>query len=256
MSNEKSMPKLLQLAATYNNQGVTFLNRGLTRHAISCFNKGLQTCRPLVKGFEQKSGLSHRLLGSRSVTLDAILQAAGSERASKHPSEEQTPAKHYIHEQPIVLPSNILQHRLLDTVTILPAILLFNQALTHHLEGMKNSKNHIRWFKVSLKLYEVAFSHIVQEDLWDSSICYLVACLNNMGSIHYRLRQTESGKKCFQQLMSMLKFLVDSEEPETAMKLLHINLVGIVSHPLAVLLPKEATLGPAADARESTGLAG
>jgi hypothetical protein len=184
-----------------------------------------------------------------------MLQAAGSESMSKHPSEEQTAPKHYIHEQPIVLPSNILQHRLLDTVTILPAILLFNQTLTHHLEGMKNSKNHIRWFKASLKLYEVAFSHIVQEDLWDSSFCYLVACVNNMGAIHYRLRQTESGKTCFQQLMSMLQFLVNSEEPKTAVKLLHINLAGIVSHHLAVLLPQEATIGPAADAQESTGLA-
>jgi hypothetical protein len=61
--------------------------------------------------------------------------------------------------------------------------------------------------KKVVELYECGFKNlIIQENKWDSSTCYILACLNNMGLLFQRLNRVavESKKKCFQLLLSVL----------------------------------------------------
>ena len=98
--------------------------------------------------------------------------------------------------------------------------LLFNLALTHHLDsickvtsstkGITQSRLHhhyMQQLESALSLYELAFTLQVHDE---TSINVLHACavMNNIGHIQRRLNNEEKAKLCFQQLLSMLMVIV------------------------------------------------
>jgi hypothetical protein len=140
-ADDSAMPRLLFEAAKYNDKGAALLDEGLGEQAIAYFNKGLHACRAISKKIEGHD-LNYRLSTS-NISLDACMKSSSS-------SDDESSSAYYIHRHAIVLPTRFLSHHLLDTLAILPAILIFNQALAHHLVGLK--KGDSRWFKTSLKL--------------------------------------------------------------------------------------------------------
>jgi tetratricopeptide (TPR) repeat protein len=199
-ADDSAMPRLLFEAAKYNDKGVALLDEGLGEQAIAYFNKGLQACREIAKKIEAGPDLNYRL-SSSNISLDACMKTSSS--------DDESSSTYYIHRHAIVLPTRFLRHHLLDTFAILPAILIFNQALAHHLVGL--TKRDSRWFKKSVKLYETGFNHVMQKEMWDLSACYVLACLNNIAVIYCSLNQMDTAHRCFQQLLSTLLFLVNTE---------------------------------------------
>jgi NADH:ubiquinone oxidoreductase subunit 3 (subunit A) len=148
--------------------------------------------------------------------------------------DQATPSSPYMHVRPIMIPLILQHNHHPDTDTVLPAILIFNQALAHHQLGMKDS----RMLKKAAKLYECGFKLVMEENLWASSTYYVLACLNNLRILFLRMNQYETAKMCFEQLMSTLMFLVHTEhECSSRLNALYFNTVSCMIFPSAPPAP-------------------
>jgi hypothetical protein len=206
--NSMTMTKLVSLAAHYNDKGAAFLEGNNYKGAIVYFAKGIQeACKLAVISCQNDTNQSPDM----NLSLDACMNLIDSKdaKSAAYTSEDQQQESPYMHMRPIRLPPMYLNH--VDTNSVLSTILVFNQALAHHLMGIKN--NHSSSLKKALKLYECGFNLlIIQEDMWASSTCYILACLNNMSLIfRCRNKTIASTKKCFQDLLSSLMFLTHSD---------------------------------------------
>jgi tetratricopeptide (TPR) repeat protein len=202
------MTKLISLAVHYNNKGAAFLEGENYKGAIVSFTKGLQSYKLAFTSCQQNGvNQSPEMNVSLDACMNLIVDSKDVKSAAYTSEDKQEETPYNMHMRPIRLPPMyLLNHVVTDYV--LSTILIFNQALAHHLMGIQN--NDSSSLKKAVKLYACGFNLIIQEGTWVSSTCYILACLNNMGLIFRCRNKIESAKKCFQQLLSTLMFLTHS----------------------------------------------
>lgn len=183
-----------------NNAAVAMMKSGDYDNAISSFVSALKK-NQLHQG-RPNQATHKRCLEPLHTSLDkCIVQSQG--RVSF--PEEQENNEHYMHRQGIFIPFN------LDSKCI-PSVLIFNLALAHQL-STKDSDKRLDCLKKAKKLYELAYNcqgtHEATE--LDSSMLFIMATVNNLGLIHNELNDHETSRKCFDHLLSVAMFLVDSK---------------------------------------------
>jgi tetratricopeptide (TPR) repeat protein len=92
------------------------------------------------------------------------------------------------------------------------AIIMFNMALAHHLSGIEEESQ--GKLKKAIKLYEFTYNLLKDEECGASPSFQLfaMACINNLGQLYQLLGEQQKAEGCFQHMLSVLMFLIDSGE--------------------------------------------
>ena len=140
----------------------------------------------------------------------------------------------YVYSYPIELPID-------DDIAIILKVqcvtIMFNLAMAFHLLGLKNSSSsqmyHHRqsdkddnnnnnnnsavrvWaFENAIAMYELCYEMMGSEQI-NPGLQFIMSLTNNLGHAHAMLHSFEKAKICWQQLLSIQMFLVDSSETAT-----------------------------------------
>ena len=84
---------------------------------------------------------------------------------------------------------------------------MFNLAIAYHARAT-NSPDEDSNFLVALRLYELTFTLQAIEDL-DLGTLVTLAILNNLGQINKRLNNETNAKRCFENLLASIFYLID-----------------------------------------------
>lgn len=120
----------------------------------------------------------------------------------------------FVYQDPIRIPKEAIRNSY-QFNTAMSIMLIFNLALAHQLYAFEDEtfSRHMMLEK-SAKLYECAYSLLLQQN-FESNLLFVLATVNNLGQVHRSLDQSgESATKCFEHLLSILMFLVDSDQGE------------------------------------------
>jgi tetratricopeptide (TPR) repeat protein len=203
-----------------NNSGVALLLQGDYKSAIASFAKALETSSKEQKHKMEgaaddetacvlQESLDHWM--SKSMRLDEKMTAVDEQGAS-------SPAPPFVCRLPIhiitssVAPSTSTCFR---SEVMTSAVLFFNTALTYHESVMdekdknasspssSSSANANKLGKAAL-LYELAYK--LQLECSCQNPLFIMAIINNLGTVYDLLDKKESAEKCFQHLLSTLMF--------------------------------------------------
>jgi hypothetical protein len=89
-----------------------------------------------------------------------------------------------------------------NEIVFVSCIVIFNLAIAYHLQG--DSESLVR----ALKLYELSFN-LQRDQQFDNNILFILATINNLGSIHKQLKDEHSSQICFEHVLSTLMYLTD-----------------------------------------------
>jgi tetratricopeptide (TPR) repeat protein len=87
--------------------------------------------------------------------------------------------------------------------------IMFNLAMTYHLNGMESVATRQGKLRKALRLYEFAYSVQMQESI-QLQITYTLGMVNNLGHIHEILGDNQKAQQCFQHLLSTLMYMTES----------------------------------------------
>lgn len=97
-------------------------------------------------------------------------------------------------------------------VTMVCTVAVFNLALSSHLDALSypmscQDEKRTRMLQAT-KLYESIFK-LQEGNMHLDSAFFLLTCLNNLGNLHQELEQQDRATACFNQLTSLLMFLIE-----------------------------------------------
>ena len=96
---------------------------------------------------------------------------------------------------------------------MISAIIIFNLALTHHLEALETQQicntTVTSTLRKSAKLYQLAFNMLQEVTVQSNNLIFAMATVNNLGLVFEMLEDDDAAHECFEQLLSTLMFLVD-----------------------------------------------
>jgi tetratricopeptide (TPR) repeat protein len=191
-----------KLTVKLNNTSVALISSGEYGRAISRLSKALVLANKRVL---ENSSESH---GSLDVTLDRCMaQSPLTDDDGNDESERSL----FLYQRAIYLADGMpFCYR---TSVLASVIIIFNLALAHQLDAMKQpSKRSRKCLKKAAKLYELAHSIYHENNDFEESAVFVLASVNNLGLIYQELHDTNTAQKCFQHLLSTLMFLVDCGE--------------------------------------------
>ena len=199
-----SHDQLKCLSVDWNNKGIAFFAEQRYRAAATCFHTALHVCRSMLTANVNSINDGNE---ESFATLDEYMEESsanwGSRKLSISLSDQHSS---YVHDEPIVIPASMSD--CLDVGTILPSIIIFNQALSHHCMGMKNRKYLLK----AVKLYHCGLNLVIDQEIFDVSKTFTLACLNNMGLGYKQLNDTAASQICYRQLMSTLMLSMHSSQ--------------------------------------------
>jgi hypothetical protein len=98
-----------------------------------------------------------------------------------------------------------------DASTVLAIAVVFNLALAHHLIGIERGSDS-RSLGKAIKLYEYAFFLARSHGVDNGCVLFHMSIMNNLSQLSRALGHEEQAGKCFQQLLSMLMYLLDCSD--------------------------------------------
>jgi tetratricopeptide (TPR) repeat protein len=141
-------------------------------------------------------------------------------------------SRDFIYRKPIHVPESLAHHVGLQRPdVILPSIVIFNLAVSHHLWALKIEgaalqqmdssarQNQITLLlKKAANLYGLAIQlqegQMISEGSQSYSKLFFLSCINNLGNTHRMLGDISSSEKIYQQLLTMLMYLNYSEQQQ------------------------------------------
>jgi tetratricopeptide (TPR) repeat protein len=188
---EKRTEKTLLAAMTLNNRGVAFLKKQQYKRAILYFSKGLKLSQQKLESADPHSSemTLDKCMSSRDYPVDIILPGLSKSAFLR----------------PIIV--SVLLSSPSEYNQILPFILIFNQAIAHHLLGSERRSK--RFIQKAIKLYECSLCGVSRHNRGGTSTVYVCACLNNMASLYRLLKQPKDSERCLHHLLSTLMLLTN-----------------------------------------------
>jgi tetratricopeptide (TPR) repeat protein len=178
---------ILLAAMTLNNRGVALLKTHQYKRAILHFSKGLKLSQQSLNSVDPHSS---------EMTLDKCMSSRD------YPVGIDLPG---LSKSAFVRP--VIVSVLLSNNQSLPFILIFNQAIAHHLLGMDCRSK--RFIQKAIKLYECSLCGVARHNRGGTSTVYVCACLNNMASLYRLLKQPKDSERCLRHLLSTLMLLTN-----------------------------------------------
>eukprot|EP00934_Nitzschia_sp_Nitz4_P002543 Nitzschia sp. Nitz4//scaffold100_size80364//35197//35994//NITZ4_005343-RA/size80364-processed-gene-0.53-mRNA-1//-1//CDS//3329532091//2533//frame0 len=120
----------------------------------------------------------------------------------------------YLYRRPIFLPSNAMSDAH-EMGFVLPMILTFNLALSHHLKCLQDDALKGHSLERVLRLYELLFRWQIEvEAVQVDSVAFTLVISNNLGEIHRVLSNQEKHQLCLEHLLKTVMYMVDCHEHE------------------------------------------
>jgi tetratricopeptide (TPR) repeat protein len=176
-------------AITLNNQGVQRLQEGDYSSALSDLKQAAELMHAALKVLE----------GSGTIPAE-VIQYEGEENSRAYISAVPAKEEHvlsssenfvFLHDTPFRIPSSVPSNKAGATIVI--AIVLYNMALTYHISFCQ-SYSIPRSNEYAISLYKMA-CNIGRKYCGDVNMMSIVmACMNNLGYLHYELGQFECAK--------------------------------------------------------------
>jgi hypothetical protein len=190
MLETKTEPILLA-AMALNNRGVALLKAQQYKRAILHFSKGLKLSQQTLKSVDPHSS---------EITLDKCMSSRD------YPVDIHLPElSKSAFLRPIIV--SVFLSSSFEYNQSLPFILIFNQAIAHHLLGMDCRSK--RFIQKAVKLYECSLCGVARHNRGGTSTVYVCACLNNMASLHRFLKKPKDSERCLRHLLSTLMLLIN-----------------------------------------------
>ena len=189
------MTDQIEYAIQQNNTAVYLIEAGDYVSAIIHISSALH----ILKKSMEEVDLQH---GNRPMETHVSLDACMTQSAAAQADEEEG---HYMYQQAIRLPSGIEFNDRSSPVIL--SMIIFNLALAHQLSAVGSNKSDLRMRKAA-KLYELGYN-LQRAEHFDNNVLFTMATVNNMGLLHHKLNDRETGNRCFEHLLSTLMFLID-----------------------------------------------
>jgi tetratricopeptide (TPR) repeat protein len=192
---------------SYNNAGASCIEAGNYSNAIVNFSTALKSSKASMdNGQGEQQSLQFK------IDFDMFMTHGKSDKDLKDGNH--SPSSDFlVYRSPIRIPESLSQEEGFDSEVLFSAIAIFNLALAHHLSGMENRASSTTLLQKATKLYEYGVQ--IQEG-HRSAECpctlFFLSSLNNLGDIHRRLGAASTSEGCFQQLLSILMYLVEYEQ--------------------------------------------
>ncbi|KAL3917607.1 MAG: hypothetical protein SGILL_004634, partial [Bacillariaceae sp.] len=198
--------KIRSNAIASNNRGVQLLKAGDLTGAIFALAQGLDSMKCIMEdpGFAESSDSADGMDTEEEPSLSFMETCCDSSVSPCHPQADEPS---YVFCSPIEL----------KTATAIPSLkislfIIFNLALSHHLNGIRQSDR--EQLEKALRLYECVYRISHEEDV-DLSVLHAMALTNNLGHVHLILKDTHKSQKCFEQLLATLIYFVEVSDGNT-----------------------------------------
>jgi hypothetical protein len=188
--------------------------------AVDCNNIGAKhidrdDCKLSIKAltlafhsFKRSYNQKKQLLPPTQNTADAGVSTFNIDQwMKKMPYSESDDVVMYQH--PIQIPRHLEPN--MENFSLISTAITFNLALANHLDGVQRKNKEV--LQTAARLYEYGFSLERIRGKFFISPFFLVAILNNLGSLHRTIESIDSkheqdrSQKCFLQLLSTLLYL-------------------------------------------------
>jgi tetratricopeptide (TPR) repeat protein len=193
----------IQFAIELNSQGVTLIENGKFESAIPILSAALKASKEDVSGSPVDEDI---VMHPKRTSLDECM-VPSSRPHSTDVDQSSASDGQYVYGSCIQIPSSIKANCYESGIPLVSVAIIFNLALAHQLlaESMDQSD---KLLNTAVKLYELAYT-LQREECMENTSFFCLATINNLGLIFKCLNKSESAAICFQQLLSMLMFLVD-----------------------------------------------
>jgi tetratricopeptide (TPR) repeat protein len=189
-------------AAMYqNNSAVALISAGHYDAAMSCLSNALKTYKQLMNTNDDETPQT------KMASLDHCMAQSSAAAQGNHLATHEDKSGRYIYRQAIRIPQDMQCDCRANVMVCV--VVIFNLALAHHLAAGTGGETKQHRLRKAVKLYELAFQLLQQEEHLENNAMFTMAALNNMGLAHQQLNDEESASNCFQHLLSALMCLVD-----------------------------------------------
>ena len=183
-----------KLLIEQNNIAVAVMKTGDYNRAISILYATLKAHRQSITLCEMIN--NDASAGADESNIDKCILESKRNYAFEEEGNEQ-----YMHSQGIFLLPKL-------NSKFIPLAIIFNLALAYNLSAPQSTQKR-QLLEKATTLYELAYNSVREASA--ANALFTLATLNNLGLIHKELGQSEKSSKCFDNLLCLVMFLVDSK---------------------------------------------
>ena len=196
-----------------NNEGARFIQSGDIDSAIEILADALNA----VKLFSRTVDKKHRQQNLElSDWLTQCMEATKKNNTAQPTSSDEVDSSSssqplgYVYRSPIALPTNDLTATFVNVQCV---TIMFNLALAFHLRGIQKNENTVEeqeWaLQNAVSMYELCYE-MMGTELINPGLFFMMTITNNLGHAHATLHIYDKAQKCFEHLLSMQMYLMDS----------------------------------------------
>jgi tetratricopeptide (TPR) repeat protein len=201
-ANPKATSQLL--SQRYNNKAAFCIDAGKFDVAI----------RGLTKALQIASSLNDRpICDCGSCSLEACLTFSQTyssiSKSRRNGNLKRSEEEGFVYKQPIRVSPHSMNHSM---GAIFPLVVTFNLALAHHLNAIeeKTEKDRQRNLQKALKLYELGYRWLVEEEI--DSLPFAMIIANNLAEAHRAANNPNKCEKCLQNLLSTMMYMLVADD--------------------------------------------
>jgi tetratricopeptide (TPR) repeat protein len=195
-----------QLATQLNSQGATLTENGRYQEAESVLTKALKTFQQMMNERDNNDVVEQHY-EQAVLSLDQCMKQI----VQPPPPDEGG----FVYDCPLRIVNDKLSKRCpaaawQQTTTKDSAIIIFNLALSLHLGAVKmlsSPQKRLKQLEKARNLYELAFQ--LEGEIEQANFRFMFAVMNNLGHVLKCLQKKKRAAKCFEQLLSILMYVVD-----------------------------------------------
>jgi tetratricopeptide (TPR) repeat protein len=196
-----------ELATQLNGRGATLTENGQYQEAVVVLNKALEIFQQMMNECHNDVVEQQRQPNEAAMSLDQCMKQI----IQAPPLAE----GYFIYDSPLCIMNDNLSNKGMaaawqQATTIDSAIIIFNLALSLHLGAIKMISSPQTQFKLLKKarhLYELAYQ--LEREIEEDNFRLMFAVMNNLGHVLKCLQEPQCATKCFEQLLSILMYVVD-----------------------------------------------
>jgi tetratricopeptide (TPR) repeat protein len=204
----------LSTAVWLNNRSATLMEMGNFESAVTNLSTGLEVSRQLWESIVRKQISSTPLQTSLDECM--VHNKAHHQMENDDPfvdSECYTHSNEFLYQRPILIPEDSIGS-CKDSCATISAAIIFNLALSLQLLSARGSNDIVDYrspLQKAASLYELAHN-LQRDELSSMNPRFMLATINNLGMVYLSLDEKDKARHLFQQLESILMFLIDNGE--------------------------------------------
>jgi tetratricopeptide (TPR) repeat protein len=203
----------ISMIINLNNEGVAHLKSGDYKTAIATFLCGLQGCKQQI--------LACRDGETDTRSMDEYMALSSKNSNEDGNEDENEDGDNQVIYRHAIIVRETQRDRLnktcqnTATATMMSTIIIFNEALAHHLMALEVMKlqQEKKAFKIlsqAAKLYEMGLILAQQGELCSSGSLFVLASINNMALVYIAMNANDVANHCLEKLLATLMFVIDS----------------------------------------------